>query len=185
MPIARPLAGVSVRLYQVEGRTSPPVEVARTVSGFDGRFAFTGLVPPRHEGLFDRRAYAVLGFLGDRPIGISFHHFDDDEEVVEIRMALETSTLSGKVIDADGRPVAGATVLRYWIHDRPIPGLLSTTTDAEGRFKFDRVPVYKTPDGRSWRTSLRRAPPGPPRDVRRGECAAGGCRRHAAEGLSL
>ena len=152
MPMARPLAGVSVRLYQVEGRTSPPVEVARTVTGVDGRFAFTGLAPPRHEGHLDRRDYAVLGFLGDRPIGISFHHFDGNEEVVEIRMALETSTLSGKVIDADGRPVAGATVMRYWIDDRPIPGLLSTTTDAEGRFKFDRVPVYKTPDGRSWDT---------------------------------
>ncbi len=67
-------------------------------------------------------------------------------------MALETSTLSGKVIDADGRPVAGATVMRYWIDGRPIPGLLSTTTDALGQFKFDRVPVYKTPDGRSWDT---------------------------------
>ncbi len=109
-------------------------------------------LPPRHEGHLDRRHYAVLGFLGDRPIGISFHHFDGNEEVVEIRMALETSTLSGKVIDADRRPVAGATVMRYWIHDRPIPGLLSTTTDVEGRFKFDRVPVYKTPDGRSWDT---------------------------------
>ena len=96
--------------------------------------------------------YAVLGILGDRPIGISFHHFDGNEEVVKIRMALETSTLAGKVIDADGRPVAGATVMRYWIHDRPIPGLLSTTTDALGQFKFDRVPVYKTPDGRSWDT---------------------------------
>jgi beta-lactamase regulating signal transducer with metallopeptidase domain len=147
-----PLAGVSVRLYQVEGRTSPPVEVARTVTGVDGRFAFTGLVPPRLEGHLDRRDYAVLGFLGDRPIGISFHHFDGNEEVVKIRMALETSTLSGKVIDADRRPVAGATVMRYWIADRPIPGLLSTTTDVEGQFKFDRVPVYKTPDGRSWDT---------------------------------
>jgi 5-hydroxyisourate hydrolase-like protein (transthyretin family) len=148
-----PLAGVSVRLYQVEGRTSPPVEVARTVRGVDGRFEFTGLAPPRHqEGHLDRRDYAVLGFLGDRPIGISFHHFDDDKEVVEIRMALETATLSGKVIDAEGRPVAGATVMRYWIDGRPIPGLLSTTTDVEGHFKFDRVPVYKTPDGRSWDT---------------------------------
>ncbi|HKI17152.1 MAG TPA: M56 family metallopeptidase, partial [Isosphaeraceae bacterium] len=149
-----PLAGVTVRLYQVEGRTSPPVEVARTVTGVDGRFAFTGLKPPRHEDYLDRRAYAVLGFLGDRPIGISFHHFDDNEEVVEIRMAVETSTLSGKVIDADRRPVAGATVMRYWIDDRPIPGLLSTTTDALGQFKFDRVPVYKTSDGRSWDTTF-------------------------------
>ena len=109
----------------------------------------------RHDGMdhLNRPDYAVLGFLGDRPIGISFHHFGEEGEVVEIRMALETSTLSGKVIDADGRPVAGATVMRYWIDGRPIPGLLTTTTDALGQFKFDRVPVYKTRDGRAWGTS--------------------------------
>ncbi len=149
-----PLAGISVRLYRAEGRTSPPVEIARTVTDADGRYTFTGLVPPRPEGHLDRLDYAVLGFLGDRPIGISFHHFDDDEEVVEIRMALETSTLSGKVIDADRRPVAGATVMRYWIDGRPVPGLLSTTTDAEGRFKFDNVGVYKTRDGSAWGTNF-------------------------------
>ena len=42
------------------------------------------------RGHLDLRHYAVLGFLGDRPIGISFHHFDDEREVVKIRMALET-----------------------------------------------------------------------------------------------
>ena len=32
-----PMAGVSVRLYRVEGRTSPAVEIARTITGADGR----------------------------------------------------------------------------------------------------------------------------------------------------
>jgi len=146
------LAGVSVRLYQVEGRMSPPVEIARTITGADGRYTFTGLAPPRPGGHLDRLDYGVLGFLGDRPIGIPFIEFREEEEVVTIGMALETSTLSGKVIDADGRPVAGATLMRYWIDGRPIPGLLSTTTDVAGRFKFDKVPVYKTPDGRAWDT---------------------------------
>ena len=148
------LAGISVRLYQAEGRTSPPVEIARTVTDVNGRYTFTGLVPPRPEGHLDRLSYAVLGFADDRPIGIAFIHFRGEEEVVTIRMALETSTLSGKVIDADGRPVAGATVMRYWIDQRPVPGLLSVTTDVEGRFQFDRVPVYKTPDGMAWDTSF-------------------------------
>src|SRR4029077_10612246 len=134
-----PLAGITVRLYRVEGRTSPPVEIAKTVTDAEGRYAFTGLEPPRPEAHLDRLNYGVFGFAADRPIGISFFHFDDKKEVVEILMGREKSTLSGKVIDAEGRPVVGATVLPYFVYDRPIPALLSATTDAEGRFKLDNL----------------------------------------------
>jgi beta-lactamase regulating signal transducer with metallopeptidase domain/5-hydroxyisourate hydrolase-like protein (transthyretin family) len=149
-----PLAGISVRLYRVEGRTSPPVEMARTVTDGDGRYTFTGLVPPRPENHLDRLEYTVLGFAEDRPIGLSFISFRKEGQVVEIRMASEKSTFSGKVIAADGRPVAGATVALYWIDQRPIPGLLAATTDAVGRFKIDNVPVYKGRDGQGWDTSF-------------------------------
>ena len=69
-------------------------------------------------------------------------------------MTREKSTLSGKVIDAAGRPVAGATVLPYFVYDRPAPGLLSATTDAEGRFKLDNVGVFKWPGGKAVTTSF-------------------------------
>ncbi|HZL90482.1 MAG TPA: M56 family metallopeptidase, partial [Pirellulaceae bacterium] len=52
-----PLAGVSVRLYRVDGRTSPPVEIARTLTDADGQYAFTGLEPPRPENHLDRLSY--------------------------------------------------------------------------------------------------------------------------------
>jgi beta-lactamase regulating signal transducer with metallopeptidase domain/5-hydroxyisourate hydrolase-like protein (transthyretin family) len=147
------LAGITIRLYRAQGRISPPVEIARTVTDVDGRYAFAGLEPPRYEGQLDRLSYAVLGFAGDRPIGLSFHSFRGDREDVEVRMAHESSTLSGKVIDADGQPVAGATVMRYWIDGRPISGLLSATTDAEGRFKIDNLAVYKgRGDPAAWAT---------------------------------
>ena len=166
-----PLAGITVRLYRVEGRTSPPVEIAKTVTDADGRYAFTGLEPPRPEDHLDRLNYGVFGFADDRPIGISFFHFrDDKEEVVELRMVREKSTLSGKVIDAAGRPVAGATVLPYFVDDRPIPGLLSATTDAEGRFKLDNVGVYKWPDGKAVTTSFHVQHPDYPET--RGEASA-------------
>ena len=59
------------------------------------------------------------------------------------------------MIDAAGRPVRGATVRRYVAVDgRPVPGLLSATTDAEGRFKLDGLAVYKTPDGSAWDTTF-------------------------------
>ena len=82
-----PMAGVSVRLYRVEGRTSPPVEIAKTVTGVDGRFAFTGLIPPRPENQIDRLEYTVFGFADGRPIGIRFFHFEEKEMVNTIRMA--------------------------------------------------------------------------------------------------
>ena len=148
------LAGISVRLYRAEGRTSPPVEIARTVTDLAGRYTFTGLAPPRPEGYLDRLNYAPLGFADDRPIGIPFIHFRDNEEVVTIRVALGTSTLSGTVIDADRRPVAGATVIQFWIGDRPIPGLLAATTDAHGQFKIDGVPVFKSRGGTAQGTSF-------------------------------
>ena len=175
-----PLAGITVRLYRVEGRTSPPVEIAKTVTDADGRYTFTGLEPPRPENHLDRLNYGVFGFADDRPIGISFFHFRDDKEVVELRMAREKSTLSGKVIDAAGRPVAGATVLPYFVYDRPVPGLLSATTDAEGRFKTRQCGRLQVARWQGSDHQLCRAAPGLPRDARRGERAAGGCRRHAA-----
>jgi beta-lactamase regulating signal transducer with metallopeptidase domain/5-hydroxyisourate hydrolase-like protein (transthyretin family) len=149
-----PMAGVTVRLYRVEGRAAPPVEIASTVTDADGRYTFAGLVPPRPENYLDRLNYAALGFADGRPIGIGFFHLRDGREVVELRMARDTSTLSGKVSDAAGRPVAGATVLPYFAFDRPIPGLLPATTDAEGRFKLENVGVYKWPDGRPVETSF-------------------------------
>ena len=59
-----------------------------------------------------------------------------------------------RCVDAAGRPVAGATVLPYFAFDRPIPGLLPATTDAEGRFKIDNVGAFKWPDGKPVATSF-------------------------------
>lgn len=146
-----PMSGVWVRLYRIEGRTSPPVQIAQTVTDADGRFAFTRLEPPRMEGLLDRLDYSVFGFADGRPIGVQFIHYRGEELIHEVRMAREVSTISGRVIDAAGRPVVGAAVAQHTVdRGRPVPGFPSATTDADGRFQLDRVPVYKTPDGTFW-----------------------------------
>lgn len=148
------LADVRVRLYRIDGRTTPPVEIANVVTDADGRYTFTDLVPPRPEDYWDRLNYGVFGFANGRPIGISFFHFDGQQEVVELRMAREKATLSGTVIDAAERPVAGALVLPYFVRDRPAPGLLSATTDAEGRFQLEGIGAYKWPGGKPVATSF-------------------------------
>jgi hypothetical protein len=147
-----PLAGISVRLYRVEGLTSPPVEIARTVSDAEGRYAFSDLVPPRPENHLDVLNYGVFGFADNRPIGVGF--FPDDKGVIELRMARGKATLSGKVMDAAGQPVAGAIVLPCFVFGRPVPGLCSATTDAAGRFKIDNLGNYKLPDGKVVPTSF-------------------------------
>jgi 5-hydroxyisourate hydrolase-like protein (transthyretin family) len=143
-----------VRLYRVEGRTSPPVEIARAVTDADGRYTFTGLEPPRPENHLDRLVYGVLGFAEGRPIGNGFSHFRGGEEVVTIRMTREKATLGGKVIDAAGRPVAGAAVSLSWIDQRSVPDLPSATTDAAGRFKIADVAVYTREDSTAWPTGF-------------------------------
>ena len=143
-----PLAGITVKLYKLAGRTSPAVEIATTTSDAEGRYSFSRLEAPRRENHLDRLAYGVLGFANDRPMGRSFHHFDnDDKEVTQIRMGREESTISGKVIDAAGLPVVGATVLPYIIWDQPAFGLQSATTDSDGRFKLENMSVIKWPHG--------------------------------------
>jgi beta-lactamase regulating signal transducer with metallopeptidase domain/5-hydroxyisourate hydrolase-like protein (transthyretin family) len=149
-----PAAGISVLLYRVEGKGSTVVEIARTLTDRDGRYTFKGLVPPRPEGYLDRLSYAVLGLAAHRPIGISFVHLREGNEVVEIRMAREKSNLSGKVVDAGGRPVAGAVVLPNVLFGRPVAELLSATTDAAGRFHIDNLGAYKWPGGKAVPTSF-------------------------------
>ncbi len=149
------IVGVSIRLYKVEGRTSPPVEIARTVSGEDGRYAFPGLVPPRMEYQFDRLVYGVFGVAEGKPLGQSFMYYDkNDKEVTTVNITPDSATLAGRVVDPAGRPVVGAKVLQQFLFDRPLADLKTAVTDAEGKFKIENVAHYKLPDGKSWTTSF-------------------------------
>ena len=177
-----PLAGVSVRLYRVEGRTSPPVEIARTVTDADGRYHVHGSRPatarrplrsPELCGLRFRRRPAdrnqLLPFRDDKEV---VEHSDGSRKVDALRQGDRCRRATGRRSDRDA-------VLS--IDDRPIPGLLSATTDAEGRFKLDDVGVYKWPDGkavahRASPCSTRTIPRQPARRVRCRRMSSSRCR---------
>lgn len=140
------LTGISIRLFKVEGRSALPVEIAKTASDEEGRFEFRNLVPPRSEARVDRLVYLVFGLDDDLPIGVGYEDFRGGREYV-IGMGRDSAKLSGRVIDANGKAVAGAAVTHFWLEGRPIPGLLSTTTGADGRFTIDRLDNLKSPNG--------------------------------------
>ena len=49
-------------------------------------------------------------------------------------------TLTGTVLDAQGKPVAGATVGAYWrVTDGKLTSSRSVTTDKEGRYEFETI----------------------------------------------
>lgn len=141
------MPGVSVRLYRCEGRTSPPVEIARTISGTDGSFSFEGFVPPRPWNHLDRLVYGCLGVSDEGLVGttsvMQIMHMPEKrlEEHTSIQLSRESSTMTGQVLNSRGLPVAGAKILPCSVDDRPVADLRSVTTDAEGRFKLDKVAV--------------------------------------------
>jgi hypothetical protein len=106
------LTGVNVRLFEVPGRTLPIVEIAQTSTDRNGRFEFTGLVPPRPYDRFDRLIYVVYALAEDRPIGAGGNTYQPPRNArdIDIRMGRMKSTLTGKVVNALGQPVAGAIV---------------------------------------------------------------------------
>lgn len=148
-----PMAGVGVRLYQLGGQGSRTIEVAKTLSDRDGRFTFTGLAAPRLQSHLDRLEYGLVAFLNGRALGLASVNFHEKDDAVTIRMSSEWSTLSGRVIDTDGRPVEGATIVRWHLGGQPVPGL-SATTDVDGRFELDDVRILKKPDGSQWETTV-------------------------------
>lgn len=144
------MPGVRVRLFKAEGRTAPIVEVAKVVTDAEGRFEFPHLVSPRVGDPADPLMYLVFAEADDRPIGpggIWVPQFNRDGPM-EIRIAREKTSLAGRVIDARGNPVAGAAVAQWAIDGRPVPGVLSATTGADGRFLITRLPRREGQPGR-------------------------------------
>jgi len=139
------LAGAHVRLFKAQGRTSPIVEIAKSVSDLEGRFEFPLLTPPRAGDPVDPLIYLVFAEADDRPIGAGgiWTAQEGDKGSIDIRILREKTMLAGTVLSARGRPVTGATVAQWAVDGRPVPGILSATTGPDGRFLITRIPHYE------------------------------------------
>ncbi len=143
-----PLAGMNILLFKAEGRTSPPVEVARTVTDAKGLFEFTGLAPPRPGDRPDSLTYGAFAKGRGRPYGVQFFTSPPRKpEEMEIRMARDKASVIGRVMNDKGQPVAQATVFQKYFQQGAIPGVLSAQTDADGWFEIDDLPVWRFENG--------------------------------------
>jgi 5-hydroxyisourate hydrolase-like protein (transthyretin family) len=151
-----PLAGVRVRLFKVEGRAAPIVEAANTVTDGEGRFAFADLTPPRAEVPVDRLIYLLFAEAENRPLGVggTWTLLERDPLNKEIQMVREATTLAGTILNARGEPVAGAKVAQWAIDGRSVPGMLSATTGADGRFEIKRIPDFQKAFGQAFASSF-------------------------------
>lgn len=138
-----PLEGVEVTAYAidiVQGRWSL-ARIGQLATKADGAFAFAADAEAPYVSVVARKAGLALGWWLWRR---------DRLDAATITLGLP-AMLAGTVVDEDGRPVAGAEVRpflqvgpdddrNFFVGLEPID-CLRATTDAQGRFVFDRVPA--------------------------------------------
>jgi hypothetical protein len=139
-------AAAVVRLFQLRGRTASPEEVAQTRTDAEGRYEFKHLAPPRPDGRLNRLRYVVFAQFADGPLGVGglYTKAEGLPDPFEICLVREKTTLRGRVVDAEGQPVSGATVSQCTVDGRAIPGIFSSTTNVAGEYAIEDVPFYKT-----------------------------------------
>ena len=131
-PDGKPVAGAKVRL-QVSPTALPREPEPTTTSDADGRFSIRG----------PRWAFPVKGpwwgpqVVASAPgsgVGLAFAgHVIDTPGEVTVRLVADDVPIEGRVVDLEGRPVAGATV-RVWDVFLPTGPDLSNWLDKARRF---------------------------------------------------
>jgi beta-lactamase regulating signal transducer with metallopeptidase domain/5-hydroxyisourate hydrolase-like protein (transthyretin family) len=147
-----PQAGIRVLLFEIPGKTWSIRALDETVTDASGRFEFADLLPPSKSDRNDSLIYEIFAVDPNSATVCGFINVGTDRGN-EIRMIRESASLSGKVVNAKGQPVAGATVTTYALEGRTFPGVLSTTTAADGRFTLEKLPVVTLRDGSQLGTS--------------------------------
>ena len=135
----RPAAGITVsavpyesslEMDRREARRGPlPEVIAKAVTNSKGEWRLVFEIPPGQLGKIVELHYAGPGVARGAISG--YGDTADSEDFGETSLRKGVS-LSGRVVDAEGRPVADAEILRP-------SGIDSARTDAEGRFALEGV----------------------------------------------
>ena len=135
------MPGATVRLFAARGYTAPIVEVAKTKTDGEGRFSFAAVPRQRLEDLVDPLSYTLVAEVKGKPIGVGavLDGLPGSRQGSDILIFGAKTKVSGMLFDAQGQPVAGATVSQLMFDGRPVPGILMDVTDPDGRFSIDGV----------------------------------------------
>ena len=142
-PDGRPIADAPLRLRTTLYDQTIPAPDATAKTSVNGRFSFDPLA-----SIPDRRGYRTV--VIDHPryaLGWRQPLWSKDEAPIELEIRLgRPTTVAGTIGDRAGVPVAGATVEASlqsadfnYLNSGDAKSLL-TTTDANGRFEFSRIP---------------------------------------------
>jgi 5-hydroxyisourate hydrolase-like protein (transthyretin family) len=128
----RPLEGVGLRLVR-DGQST------RVMTGTDGRFSAEGLAAGRYD--------AVL----ELPEGVYADGWPRQIEVRDARSCAELHVaafadgrVSGRVVDAAGRPIRGLTIeltIPAGLDEPAGPERIRDLTDGDGRYELARIPA--------------------------------------------
>jgi protocatechuate 3,4-dioxygenase beta subunit len=137
-PDAKPIAGAEVGLMaeRQRGAFSGTSFAGRTSSDDEGRFLFTDVDP----GTLRVSARAV----GRQPAELTGVQAVAGKDVADLELVLAPgAAVEGRVVDGEGRPVAGAWVRP--VEDRGVRTFgrisASATTDGDGRYVLDGLPT--------------------------------------------
>ncbi len=105
-PAGKPVAGAKVYLLFAPGQEGP-----KATSGADGRFAFTARVAPGATPRVgaDAEGYALGGASKGFTTGDYFAGPPDDGRDLVVKLVAD-QPVEGRVVDLEGRPIAGAEV---------------------------------------------------------------------------
>ncbi len=154
----QPVAAAAVHVYRHDSDWADPdpqVEEVRT--GPDGTFRLA--TPPPPAALVGRRETPTLVLIAEHPgLAVGWKKVSPGTSFRgEIRLTDHPQSHTVAVIDADGRPLPGATVavnglgdpeapsadLREFVVLKPADGPLTATTDAAGLARFANLPPSK------------------------------------------
>lgn len=133
--------GVMIHLFKVEGWTKPIIKLASALTDEEGEYWFDGLIPERPVDQINPLTYLIVADAAGRPYGCEDVHSHNEMKgnCWPIGVEAHSLTVTGIVIDTEGAPIEGAIVSKHETNGRPIPGYLSTRTDARGHFELIRV----------------------------------------------
>jgi protocatechuate 3,4-dioxygenase beta subunit len=150
----KPAAGVTVGLRQPPGIGSPLEKIYRAMTDVDGTYRITNVPPGTYEIFPSAPAYVSTEANTPRGKNVIV---GDDENVEDINFSLvRGGVITGKITDADGRPVIQQQVYLYRAGDflqqplRQVYAASNQQTDDRGVYRFYGLAAgrYKVASGR-------------------------------------